>query len=236
MGGFSVLLENTAIPQSAVLDLRSICVTESECAGLAATLLFRRAQLDDSCAEDENEDESFFIDVDGTKRSCTKKESRDVPMVKERLVIVKTNCQDINMEMIDTATGATIRECQADPKQISMNALPSIRLGAERPAVGWVELSSLSSWREIYTLMCHVKCALILKGGTKSLDLLLEASAEDFLRIAVSDDWDSTASDLFIDPDDGRKKRLLFSPRGHLDIYTDLNNPIQPGPPQTVYC
>lgn len=238
MGALSVLMETADIPAEAMLDLRSISVRESECAGLAATLLFKRDSLGDSYTNDTTDDDDLvIIDADGSSLTKAKPTAdTDMPVIKERLTLTKASVDDVHFSLNDHVTDAKFFDGVAQAKQISMSDLPRIRLGVDRPNIGWVELSSLSSWREIYTLMCHVRCALILKGGIKSLDLLLDASTNDFCTKPVDKVWDPYACDVFIDPNDGLPKRLVFAPRGHLDIYTDLNNPIQPGPPQTVSC
>lgn len=237
MGALSVLLETAGVPQEAFIDLRSICVKESECAGLAATLLFKRENLGDSYTGDSTDD-FVIIEADGTCAVTSRPTAdTDMPTIKERLSLTKVSVEDVHFSLHDTATDAKLFEGVAQPRQVAMSDLPRVRLGVDRPNIGWVEISSLSSWREIYTLMCHVRCALILKGGIKSLDLLLEASLDDFSVVPVAEKvWDPYACDIFIDQKDGLPKRLLFSPSRHLDVYTDLNNPIQPGPPQTVYC
>lgn len=208
MGALSVLLSNVHIPEEAMLDLRSICVQESECAGLLTTMRFKPQVL----VEDDVEDVE-----------CP------VPVINERLVLTNGDCERLDFVLYDEATKQVIRQGPAEAQKMSMDMLPSIRSGVGRPAIGWVELSSLSSWRQIYTLMCHVKHCLMLHGGTSSLRLLADASIDEFFFTDA--DPEAMGCDTFFL--EGKRQRLVFKPEQPLDIYTDLNNPIQPDPPRT---
>lgn len=197
-----------SIPEECFVDLRSACVQESETAGLAAKIYTGALNLNQS-----DEDDIFCV----TEALYVTEYDEDCP--------------------VEASLGVGISLGKVDLVKISMRDLPTLRTGTSKPSYAKVNCLELDNWRQIYTLLCYVKCALVLVGPKQTLDLLLKASQDEFY---VDDNpiipHHPKASDLVQDPESYTTKRILYKPAKPLDLFTSFGNYVVPDPPHVMMC
>jgi hypothetical protein len=219
LGALSALLEMSritesemdAIPEASFVDLRRYCVQESETAGLAARIHLGDIHIASEEGSYVAANEALFVteyDEDGEV---------DVCMTNAEGLAAAHSVERVNMT------------------KISMTDLPNLRSGLYKPDIAKVNCLGLDSWRQIYTLMCYVKRALVLVGPMETLKVLLKASQDEFF---VDDSpvikHHPSACDVVPDPQSGSTKRLLYKPAAALDLFTSFGNYVEPDPPHVM--
>lgn len=235
LGALSALVQMSRIKESGLsplaessfVDLRSRCVKESETAGLAVRLL-----------KDEIYSSSAIEDA--------------IDCVKECLYVSEFDEQSVQVYVEVEPTGELYSVATARLAHISMKDLPALRYGTSKPDYAKVNLMELDNWRQIYTLMCYVRCALLLVGPRQTLEVLLKASRQELLFTeydvgegaqALSEEERAarlaryahpSASDVTREPASGAWGRVLYRPTEPLDLFTSIANYVVPDPPKVV--
>jgi len=218
LGALSALVETPRItakgvdpiPEANYVDLRGACVQESETAGLAAKIHSGSAR---------------FWEEDG------------FTAVNEALIVTDF-CEDeeLHVRMVDeNGVAATDHFERVQLSRIAMNDLPNLRYGTNRPDIARVDCVALDNWRQIYTLMCYVRRALVLIGSMETLKLLLKASEKEFfVDDSAAVGHHHAACDLVLDGDTGSVKRLIYRPSATLDLFTSFGNFVEPVLPHVM--
>jgi hypothetical protein len=189
LGGLELL---TTVPsRRPTVSNMTYCVAESEIAGLYLKLttgsLQRRAPIsyDDNMAQ----------------------------VISERLILSEDDVEVTTVDQISEETGESVGCTPVAVEEINIEALPRLRSGELRPAIGKVSLLTLHDLRQVYTIAGYVRDALILVGSPETLKVLQARSMADFSVAECPDESQRGYSDRYRDCATGKLMRVLFSPR-----------------------
>lgn len=144
------------------------------------------------------------------------------------LVFSKTDETEITQEWFETdpVRGEVLVHSQNVPiVQLSMDTLYRYRDPTKRPRYAKVQLSSISDWRQLYTITCYVSDLLILVGTERMLQHIYSNSVSDF-QVYYDPEADPDRKDVVAvsksPGQDPLKGYVRYRPEGVMDIWSSM--------------
>jgi hypothetical protein len=146
------------------------------------------------------------------------------------MVLCKTDEKSIDREWthVDPDTGVSVSMVDSVPLvQLSLDTLHLYRDPEKRPRYAKVQLSSISNWRQLYTITCYATDFLLLVGTDRMLQHIYENSLEEF-RVIHASDADPERIDVVELSVDGPDRKaavrgyVRYLPGNVMDLWTSM--------------